>query len=293
MPVLLKILSIVIPVFSIIGIGYLFASVKKISLDPIIDVLLYLTIPALVVSSLSKKSLAAGELATVAIAVSAVVLGTGILSYIYLKIIKRRDLRGFYLPTMFMNSGNMAFPLALLAFGPEGLAVSVLYYVTVSILVCSLGVYIAKGKGGFTEIFKLPLIYAAIIGISLNLGHIKIPVPILTTLDMLGWATIPLMQVSLGYRLYSTRLSSPGISIAGSIIRIGGGFVIAYAVTGLLGIDGLNRKIIILSSTMPGAVINFIISHKYKLQSELVASLVATSTLLSVITTPIVLLYLI
>ncbi len=270
----------------------MFASVKKISLDPIIDVLLYLTIPALVVSSLSKKSLAAGELATVAIAVSAVVLGTGILSYIYLSIIKRRDLRGFYLPTMFMNSGNMAFPLALLAFGEDGLAVSVLYYVAVSIMVCSLGIYIAKGKDGLTEIFKLPLIYAAIIGISLNLGNVRIPTPVLSTLDMLGWATIPLMQVSLGYRLYSTRLSHPGNSIAGSIIRIGGGFVIAYAVTGLLGMDGLNRKIIILSSTMPGAVINFIISHKYKLQSELVASLVATSTLLSVITTPIVLFYL-
>lgn len=292
MPVLLKILSIVFPVFSIIGIGFLFASVKKISLEPIIDVLLYLTIPALVVSSLSKRDLVAGELATVAVAVCAVVLGTGILSYIYLNIIKRRDLRGFYLPTMFMNSGNMAFPLALLAFGSEGFAIAVLYYITVSILVSSLGIYIAKGKGGLAEIFKLPLIYAAIIGISLNLGHVRVPVPILTTLEMLGAATIPLMQVSLGYRLYSTRLSYPGLSIAGSVIRIGGGFVIAYAVTGLLGMDGMTRKVIILSSTMPGAVINFIISHKYNLQSELVASLVATSTLLSVITTPIVLLYL-
>ncbi len=293
MPALLKTLSIIIPVFSIIAIGYLFASVKKINLDPIIDVLLYLTIPALVVSSLSKTKLVPTDLFMVGISVCAVVLGVGLLSYIFLNIIKRRDLKGFYLPTMFMNSGNMAFPLALLAFGEEGLAVSVLYYITVGILVSSLGIYIAKGKDGFSEMFKLPLIYAAIIGISLNLGNVRIPGPVFSTLDMLGWATIPLMQVSLGYRLYSTKLSYPGISIAGSIIRIGGGFAVAYAVTGLLGIDGLNRKIIILSSTMPGAVINFIISHKYNLQSDLVASLVATSTLFSVITTPIVLLYLI
>ena len=293
MPVLLKILSIVLPVFSIIGIGYFFASVKKISLDPIIDLLLYLTIPALVLSSLLKKELAPTDLFMVGMSVCAVVLGVGLLSYIYLGVTKQRELKGFYLPTMFMNSGNMAFPLALLAFGEEGLAVSVLYYVTVGILVSSLGIYIAKGKGGFNEIFKMPLIYAAVLGVLLNLGSVKLPGPVLSTLEMLGAATIPVMQLSLGYRLYSTRFSNLGISVAGSVIRIAGGLLIAYAVTGLFGIEGVNRKVIILSSAMPSAVINFIISHKYKLQSELVASIIATSTLASLITIPILLYFLI
>ena len=293
MPVLLKILSIVIPVFSIIGIGYLFASVKKISLDPVIDLLLYLTIPALVLSSLLKKELAPTDLFMVGMSVCAVVLGVGLLSYIYLGVTKQRELKGFYLPTMFMNSGNMAFPLALLAFGEEGLAVSVLYYVTVGILVSSLGIYIAKGKGGFSEIFKMPLIYAAVLGVLLNLSSVKLPGPVLSTLEMLGAATIPVMQLSLGYRLHSTRFSNLGISISGSVIRIAGGFLIAYAVTGLFGIEGVNRKVIILSSAMPSAVINFVISHKYKLQSELVASIVATSTLASLITIPILLYFLI
>ncbi len=293
MPVLLKILSIVIPVFSIIGIGYFFASFKKISLDPIIDLLLYITIPALVLSSLLKKELAPADLFMVGISVCAVVLGVGCLSYIYLRVTGQRELKGFYLPTMFMNSGNMAFPLALLAFGEEGLTISILYYITVGILVSSLGIYIAKGKGGVSEIFKMPLIYAAILGVSLNLGEIKLPEPVLSTFSMLGAATIPVMQLSLGYRLYSTRFSNLGISISGSCIRIVGGFLIAYAITGLLGIDGVNQKVIILSSAMPSAVINFVISHKYQLQSELVASVIAVSTLASIITVPILLYFLI
>jgi len=57
------------------------------------------------------------------------------------------------------------------------------------------------------------------------------------------------------------------------------------------GIDGVNRQVVILSSAMPSAVINFIVSHKYQLNSDLVASVIATSTLLSVVTTPIVLFY--
>lgn len=290
MPII-NVLSVVFPVFSIICIGYAFAWFKKISLEPIIEVLLYLTIPALVISSLLKKDIVLVDLFAISGSALIVVLGTGLISIVYLTLAKKRNVRGFYLPTMFMNSGNMAFPLAYLAFGPEGLAVAVLYYISIGLLVSSLGIYIAKGKGGFSEIFKLPLIYAAVIGVTLNLTGHTIPGPLLTTFDMLGAATIPLMQISLGYRLFSAPLARPSMSIAGSLIRILGGFAIAYAVVSLFGIEGLNRKIILLSSSMPSAVINFVVSHRYKLDSELVASTVAVSTIISIITTPILLLW--
>lgn len=286
-----KVLSVVFPVFCVIGLGYIFARFKKISLEPVIEILLYLTIPALVISSLSKKRLDTGDLALVSTAAFIVVLGTGLLSHAFLSAIKRRDLRGFYLPTMFMNSGNMSFPLALLAFGQEGLTVAVLYYIAISFLVYSLGIYIAKGKGGFAEIFKLPLIYASAAGILMNLADLRLPAPVVTTFDMLGAATIPIMQVSLGYRLYSARLTHAGISIAGSVIRIIGGVAIAYLVITFFGVEGLNKKIILLSSAMPSAVINFVVSHRYNINSDLVASVIATSTFLSIITTPVILMW--
>lgn len=288
---LLKVLSVVFPVFCIIGLGYLFARFKKISLEPIIEILLYLTIPALVISSLSRKKLIFHDLATVSFAALIVVLGTGAIAFIYLSVIKRKDLRGFYLPTMFMNSGNMSFPLALLAFGQEGLTVAILYYIAISLLVYSLGIYIAKGKGGLTEMFKLPLIYASVIGLGLNFGNIEIPAPLLTTFDMLGAATIPIMQVSLGYRLHSAKLQYPGMSVAGSVIRIGGGVAIGWLVVTALGIEGLNGKIILLSSGMPSAVINFVVSHRYNVNSDLVASTVALSTIISIFTTPLLLMW--
>ena len=288
MPIL-KVISIVFPVFSIIGIGFIFARFKKISLEPIIEVLLYLTIPSLVISSLAKKPLVMAEVTAVSLAACGVVFGTGIISFLYLRLINRKELRGFYLPTMFMNSGNMAFPLALLAFGEEGLAIAIIYYVAISILVYSLGIYIAKGQGGFSEIFKLPLIYASIAGITLNLTDTTLPKSILSTVEILGNATIPLMLVSLGYRLHSIHLTSLDISIAGALIRIAGGASIAYLITVTFGIDGLNQKIIVLSSSMPSAVINFIVSYRYKLHSELVASIISVSTVLSLITTPVVL----
>lgn len=285
----LHVLSIVFPVFSIIGLGYLFARLRRIGLEPLIEVLLYITIPALVISSMIKRELILGDLFIVSISACGVVLGTGLMSFLYLSAIKRKELRGFYLPTMFMNSGNMAFPLSLLAFGEDGLAIAVIYYVTIGILVSSLGVYVAKGKGGFSEIFKLPLIYASIIGIVINLGDLSLPEPIIDTMDILGGATIPLMLITLGYSLYSISLASINLSIAGVVIRMGGGILTAYILVNLLGVEGLNRKVILLASAMPSAVINFIMTQRYRLNPELVASIILLSTLISLLATPLLL----
>jgi hypothetical protein len=286
-----EVFTMVFPVFCIIFLGYLFATFKKISLEALLETLLYLTIPALVISSLTKEKILLAEFGIISMAALTVVLSTGLISFFFLTIINRRHLRGFYLPTMFMNSGNMALPFALLAFGKEGLAVAVIYYVAISILVYSLGIYIAKGKGGWSEIFKLPLIYAAIAGIIINTTNTKLPSYLISTIDILGSATIPLMLVSLGYRLCSVHLKSLWISFGGSIIRILGGGISAYFFIKIFGIKGLDRNIIILSSIMPSAVINFILSYRYSVDSDLVASIVALSTLISIITTPIMLFY--
>ncbi len=231
-------------------------------------------------------------MATVALSACGVVAATGAVAFVYLRLSGRAGLRGFYLPTMFMNTGNMGLPLALLAFGQEGLTVAVLYYVTMTIVVYTAGIYIASGRGGFREVLSLPLIYASVLALGLNAGRVEIPAPILTTVDMLGAATIPLMQLSLGYRLYSTRITSPGATIASSVIRIGGGFVAALLITRAFHIGGVTAKVIILASSMPSAVINFIISQRYNLDTDFVSSSVALSTLLSAVFVPLILIWL-
>jgi hypothetical protein len=284
-----EVIYTVFPVFALIGIGLLFANFKKIDIGSIVEVLLYLTIPAFVISSLLKKTIETHEILTIFLAATGVVLGVGLISFIYLSLIKKRELRGFYLPTMFMNSGNMALPLVLLAFGEEGLAYAIIYYVTVGILVYTLGIYIAKGKGGWKEVLKLPLLYSVLVGLYFNMTHSEIPAPILNAIDILGQATIPMMLLSLGFRLKSIKISYLSISLTGSVIRIFGGILIAYFIVSIANISGLAQKVILLSSAMPAAIINFVVAEKYNLQSDLVASIVFLSTILSIFTTPIIL----
>ncbi len=286
---LYKILSIVFPVFTTIGIGYLFARFKRIDLNSLIEILLFVTIPALVISSLIKRKIPPDEIGLVFLSALLVVAGVGVIAHLYLRITGRTELRGFYLPTMFMNSGNMALPLALLSFGSRGLQVAILYYVSVSLLVYTLGIYMAKGGDGFREIFRLPLIYATLIGIGLSVAEIPLPSPLTVTVDMIGDATIPLMLLSLGYRLESIHARDLGMAIWGGIIRIGGGFLISLALVWFTGLGGVTGKIVILSSSMPSAVINFILTERYNLNPALVASVVVVSTVMSLFTTPLIL----
>ena len=284
-------LSIVFPVFAIIGAGYLLASLRKIDLTPVMDLLLYVTIPSLILSTLTERAIAATELLLVAAVVAAVVAGTGAVAALYLKATGTVERRGFYLTTMFMNSGNMGFPLALLAFGAEGLTIAILYYVAVSSVTFTAGIYVAKGEGGLKEVFKIPLVYATAIALAMNFSGVSFPSPIFTTFEMLGAPTIPLMQLALGYKLYSARSSLLATSVAASVIRIGGGVLIAWGATEMLGMEGTIRNVVILSSSMPSAVINLVMSVKYDSDPELVASVVAVSTFMSLFTAPLVLMW--
>lgn len=288
----LEVLKVVFPVFSIIAIGYWFASFKKIDITAFTELLVYVAIPALVISSISKNPINVEDLIEVSLASVAVILLTGLLCLLYFKVTKKEFKRGFFLTSMFMNGGNMPFPLALLAFGEKGLQIAVIYYIAASIVVYSLGLFIAKGRGGQMEMFKLPLIYASSLAVGMNLANIQIPFSIMVTIDMVGDITIALMQITLGYSLYKVKITSIEMPVVSTLIRIGGGFLIALFIVEAFNIEGLNKKIILLTSSMPSAVINVIFGHKYDLDTDLISSTVFLSTLVSVLTTPLLLYFL-
>jgi predicted permease len=192
------------------------------------------------------------------------------------------------LPTLFMNAGNMGIPLALFAFGEAGLQRATLMFVIMSVFQYSLGIYILSGRGNWIEIFRLPLIYATLLGLSFNLTRIRIPEIIFQPLSMLGYSTIPLMLVSLGYRLHDVGTLQWGHSVGGALLRVGGGFLIAYLTATIIGAEGINRQLILLYGSLPSAVVNFVLTEKYGQDPNLAASIVVFSTLISVFTVPLV-----
>ncbi len=283
----IKPLAPVIPVFLLVAVGFIFAHWKKISLTSVTEVIVYLGTPSLVFSSLASKPLYAGDIAVLSAGILIIFAAVGVLIRLYF-LIFRFTSRGFALPTLFMNAGNMGIPLALFAFGQEGLQRATLMFVILTFLQYSLGIYILNGSGNWTEIFRLPLIYAAVAGLSFNLAQIKIPELLLQPVIMLGQATIPIMLISLGYRLYQVESLQLGHALGGALLRILGGFAAANIAVNLIGAEGVNRQVLLLYGALPAAVVNFILTEKYRQDPGLAASIVVLSTFISVLTIPVV-----
>jgi len=283
----LKPLSPVIPVFLLVATGFAFAHWKRISLASVTEIIVYLGTPSLVFTSLASRPLFAADIAVLFSSLLLIFTGVGLLLRVYFFIFSFRS-RGFALPTLFMNAGNMGIPLALFAFGQPGMQRATLLFVMVTFLQYSLGIYILNGRGNWTETFRLPLIYATVLGLSFNLGALKIPELLFQPLWMLGQATIPLMLVSLGYRLHNVERLQWGHALGGALLRIMGGFAAAVLAVNLIGAEGVNRQVLLLYGSLPAAVINFVLTEKYGQDPELAASIVVLSTVISVVTIPLV-----
>lgn len=284
---LFKPLSPVIPVFFLIAMGFTFARWRQINLASVTEVIVYLGTPSLVFTSLAGKPLYAGDLAILFTGILAIYAGVGLLIRLYFMVFRFHS-RGFTLPVLFMNAGNMGLPLALFAFGQAGMVRATLLFVMCTLLQYSLGIFILQDHGNWKEVFRLPLIYATIAGLAVNLFQLRIPELLFQPLVMLGQAIIPLMLVSLGYRLYNVASVKWGHALGGALVRIVGGFSVANLAVTLIGAEGVNRQVLLLYGCLPSAVVNFVLTEKYRQDPELAASIVVLSTFLSVVTIPIV-----
>jgi hypothetical protein len=106
---------------------------------------------------------------------------------------------------------------------------------------------------------------------------------------MLGQATIPFMLISLGYRLHQVESLQWGHALGGALVRIVGGFAAANLAVYLIGAQGVNRQVLLLYGALPAAVINFVLTEKYRQDPALAASIVVIGTFISVLTIPVVL----
>lgn len=192
-----------------------------------------------------------------------------------------------FLPSLvFGNTGNIGLPLCLFAFGEEGLALGIVFFTVFLLIQFSFGIWVSSGHGSVRILLRTPLIWAAVAGISLQALGIRLPVWIDNTIGLIGGLAIPLMLLTLGVSLAKLKVTSLRRSVALSIGRLVIGLAVGIAVAELLGLEGMARGILILESTMPVAVLNYLFAARYNRSPEEVAGLVLVSTTISFLTLP-------
>lgn len=189
-------------------------------------------------------------------------------------------------PLVFGNTGNIGLPLCLFAFGEEGLALAIVFFTVFLVIQFTFGIWVASGHGSVGVLLRTPLVWAALVGIALQLLDIRLPTWIGNTIGLIGDLAIPLMLLTLGVSLAKLKVARLGRSVALSTGRLAIGLAVGLAVAALLELDHTARGILILESTMPVAVLNYLFAARYDRSPEEVAGLVLVSTVISFITLP-------
>lgn len=117
------------------------------------------------------------------------------------------------------------------------------------------------------------------------------PETLANTVGLLGGLAIPLMLLALGYSLASFRVTRPGKAVGLAIFRLLLGFAVGVGVAELFGLTGTMRGVVIIESSMPLAVFNFLLAARYDRHPEDIAGAILISTLLSFLTMPALLLF--
>jgi predicted permease len=195
-----------------------------------------------------------------------------------------------YLSTlMFPNMGNMGLPICLFAFGDAGLVLAVIYFSVAAVAHYTIGVWLLSGERTPTRLFKTPLVYAA--GAALIFQGLGATPPgwLANTASLLGGITIPLLLLTLGVSLATTKVSHLVRGSGIAVLRLSIGFAVGLAISAAFGFTGVERGVVILECTMPVAVFSYLLASRFDRAPEDVAGAIAVSTGLSVITLPLIL----
>ncbi len=286
---LASLFAVLAPVFIVAGIGFIWARRgNAYPTDFIASLVMTIGTPSLVLSTLHRTRLEPAAFASMALACVLCMLVMAVIGYLVSRAF-RQHWRVLMPAFMYPNTGNMGLPVALYAFGDQGLALAVAFFLTLSSFQFTLGIAISGGAANLRSLVKNPIVISLVLALPLIFFDLKLPLWLGNTVDLLGGMTIPLMLLTLGVSLASIRLSDVASGMLIGALRIVLGAGVGWGIGVLLDLETLERAILVMQSAMPVAVFNYLLAVRANRSPEQVANVVMCSTVLSFVWLPLVL----
>ena len=285
---LLRIVSIVFPLFAIASLGYFIGRRSQPDLGYMNKLNMDVFVPALVFAALASKEFKIAEFAPLALAALVVVVGSGVLAYVIART-AGMDIKTFLPPMMFNNCGNLGLPLAVLAFGEQALAPAIVLFMVSNFLHFSYGAWLLDRNMRFIALWRVPSVAATVAGLIVSAVGVQLWMPFMQAVQMLGDVVIPLMLFSLGVRLADARFDSWRLGLFGAAARPLTGLVIAVPLLFVLDLPPEQRALLLVFAALPPAVLNYIFAERYRQEPDKVASMVLIGNLAAIVVLPLVL----
>jgi malate permease and related proteins len=258
----------------------------------------YLLLPALVIQVLWKAPLG---LSSFGIAASA---AAGVLACILLSTLICRSCQhdgkvtgAVVLAASFPNATYMGLPVLESLYGDAGRSIAIQYDLfACTPLLLTVGILIARIYGQsdnqaplWQSLLKVPPLWAALLGVLLNLSGISMPAGLDQWMEMLAAGVIPLMLFSLGLSLRWDTIDRSRLPTVIPIVMLQLMIapLVVWGVAYGVGLEGVLLTGTVMEAAMPSMVIGIVLCDRYGLDTGLYAAAVTLTTLLSLFTLPV------
>lgn len=285
--------------FALMAVGFVCRRAKTISengIGEIVALLICVVNPAVIIHAFNRKfdpSMMEGLLIALALAFA---------MHVFLLLLVRFAFRGgeadsrvvLKLSATFSNAGFMGIPLEQAILGPEGVFYGVAYVVVFNLFVWSWGIaQCADGELKLTRKMILnPGMYAISAGLLVFLLPFELPRVFSQTLDGLAAMNTPLAMMVIGYYLAGAKFAAvikSGAAYWAMAIRLLVSPLVAIGAVWLLreAVAPTVLLAFVIPASAPVAAMTSMFAAEYRRDVDLSAALVSATTLLSIVTMPV------
>ena len=297
MALLLSILAEdIFPIFAVAAVGFLLARLVRADVKTLSRVTFNALSPCLVFHLLVTSRLAMGDFGRMALFAALMVLGIGVIARVVAAPFRldRATLAAFLVVVMFSNNGNYGLPAVLFAFGRESLTYASVYFATNSVLMFTVGVFLASSgtKGArraLAGIVRVPAVYGVAAAVVVMTAGLQVPTMVMRPVELLSNAAVPVMILVLGMQLErAARPERPLLVALAAFLTLVVSPLMAVGLSQALQLPVAARQAALLEAAMPSAVVNTILALEFDIKPTFVTSVVFVSTMLSPFTVTIV-----
>lgn len=296
-------------VFIYIAIGFAAYRLKVFndeSITHLTRLLIYITCPALMLYSIGGAELNRSMMFnTVLMLVLAVVMYmiSGFAAMWFarrMKGVEPLDANVLSLATSSSNTGFMGFPISQSVFGPAVLYYMIIQNVGLNLYIYTMGMWelnykadASRGRKSVGEIIKSiasPILISSLCAVVILFTGIRIPAYCMNIFETIGEATIPLSMILVGVQLGASRLGAVFRSrtiLVFTFINLVVLPAITFGIAMVMPFENIIKVTFVLSMCFPSAAIGVALSASEGRNSLLYAEMVASTTLLSMISLPI------
>lgn len=289
----------VLVLFILIGVG--FACGKKgiltdESSKKITDIVLYVVTPCVMISAFQREFSMhlLGNILITALCATASIAATVFIAKLIFHDKNTARKKVLQFSAIFSNCGFMSLPLQKAILGDDGWFYGSIFVAVFNVIVWSYGLVMMSGDKKQMSVKKLafnPGIVGVLIALIIFVLRIKLPYIISQPIDYLAALNTPLPMLIIGFYLSQADLKKAFTDVGAYLamaVRLAVVPLLSMFVMHLLNVDPTIMIACVIASSAPTAATTTMFAAKYGRDVELSVSIVASTTLVSIITMPLI-----